>query len=63
MIYYVGEKNYVPASEVSRAIALAREEVEPVSDAEFLAYLQAATIEIARVFNESGYVGEAGNSS
>ena len=54
MFYYVGEKNYVPPSEVTRAVTLARAEVVPVSDAEFLAYLQAATAEITRLFGENG---------
>ena len=50
MFYYVGEKNYAAPTDVLTAVARAREEVEAVSDAEFLAYLQAATLEIQRLF-------------
>jgi SAM-dependent methyltransferase len=52
MIYYAGERNYVTTDELVGQIAQARDEVEPVSDAEFLAYLQVAGEELARIFGE-----------
>jgi hypothetical protein len=63
MIYYAAEKNYVGTGEMLRVIDLAREEVGGHSDAEFLAYLQAATVELTRLLGDADYDGGAGSSS
>jgi hypothetical protein len=63
MLYYAAEKNHVSADDLLRVVRLARDEADAVSDAEFLAYLQAATLEIARAFGEDVQDGGAESSS
>lgn len=51
MFYFSAGKNHVDASDVARAVQAARGELaNPMSDEEFLAYLQAAAQEIERTF-------------
>ena len=50
MFYFVAQRNYATAADVSYAVMKAREEVAPISDAEFLALVQAAAIELERIF-------------
>ena len=50
MFYFAAGKNHVEASDVERAVRAARAEVaNPMSDEEFLVYLQAAAQEIERI--------------
>ena len=50
MFYFAAGKNHVEASDVERAVRAARAEVaNPMSDEEFLVYLQAAAREIERI--------------
>ncbi len=50
MFYYAAEKNYATAEDVARCVAMARRDsTDAVSDAEFLAYLQAAAAEVERL--------------
>jgi SAM-dependent methyltransferase len=63
MIYYVAEKNYVGTAEMLRVIDLARKEVGTHTEAEFLAYLQAATVEMTRLLGDADYDGGSDSSS
>lgn len=52
ILYFTAERNFATIEDVTRTVKLARQEVDGVSDAEFLAYLQAASVEIARLLRE-----------
>lgn len=51
MFYFAASKNHTTREELSRVIGLAREE-RSISDAEFLAYLEAAGRELEKLFGE-----------
>jgi SAM-dependent methyltransferase len=54
MFYFAAERNYTTVDDVANAVRLAREEDGSISDAEFLAYVEAAAREIERALGNGG---------